>query len=331
MKVLRFIVILIVILLVGYLILCATAPSEMQVERTTTINAPKAAVWEQVVNLNNWDNWSPWKEQDTATVTTVTGPERQPGQQYEYQSKKMGAGKMTIAAVEGDVMKYDMHFIKPFESKAGGWLKVEGNDGAVKVTHYFKSPTSFMMRGMAKLMGGGKMMNEMFDRGLELLKIYTESGKGQVPAGAGYDIKEATFPATTFATLRKVVKFAEMDSFFAKSFAQLQASAATNIKGNAHVLAYKYDEAAGEMDIAVAFPVSAPVKGATMVSIPESKGYMVIVNGPYSGLMPAHMAMTEYAMANGMNEPMAIEEYVAMPPQVTDSTKFVTNIYYIKQ
>lgn len=324
-KILRFLLILIVILLVGYLILCATAPAEMVAEKSTTINAPKEIVWNQVVNLKNWDNWSPWKESDSTVTTITTEPDGQVGTKYSYDSKKSGSGSMTITGIEGSTMNYDMHFVEPFEADAKGWVKLEDDNGATKVTHHYAGPTVFWMRGMVTLFGK-KMLEMSFARGLEMLKEYTESGKAGAPAPA---VTEATFPATTFATIRKTIAFAEMDSFFAKAYADLGAAAGSMITGNAHSITYKWDEANGQADVAAAFPVSGPVKGMAMVSIPETKGYMLKYVGPYSGLYGAHMTISQKLAEQKFPFGVAIEEYEKMAPDEPDTNKYVTNIYYL--
>lgn len=327
-KVLRFLLILIVILFVGYLILCIATPATMTVVRSTTINAPKNVVWNQMVDLENQQNWSPWKEMDPSIKTTITGPAGQVGQKSEWTSND-NVGDMTISAVEGDSMRYDLHFVKPFAGEAVGWVTVSGEDGAVVATNGYSGESSFWMRGMSALFGK-RMMEKMLDRGLELLKEYVESGKAEVPAPA-YVIEEYTFPATTFATIRKTVKFNEMDSFFGPSYQAIAAAAGSQIKGNSHTITYKWDEANGEADVAAAFPVSGPVKGMAMVDVPESKGYKLVLTGGYSmnNFMNAHMAIGKHAAENGLTEPLAIEEYIVTPEQEPDSNKWVTHIYYL--
>lgn len=328
-KVLRFLGILIVILFVGYLILCATSPAEMRIEKSTTINAPKSVVWNQMVDFNNYDHWSPWKEQDSTITSTITGTAGQPGHMSAWVSEKSGSGNMTISSINGDTMRYDLHFLTPMEGIAKGWSIAEEAEGAVKVTNGFSQECGFWSRGMNTLFVK-KMLETNIVRGLELLKEYCESGKAEAPAPS-YDITEATFPATTFATIRKVVKFSEMDSFFSQSYQALGAAAGSLIKGNSHTIAYKWDQENGEADLAAAFPVSGPVKGMAMVDIPESKGYMLKMVGPYSGFMDAHMAIGKHAGENGITDPLVIEEYVVTPQQEKDSTKYVSHIYYLKK
>lgn len=331
-KFLKFLGILILILLVGYLILCAVSPSEVDIKRSITINAPKDVVWNQMVNLKNGDNWSPWKKMDSTIVSVITGPEAQVGQKSEWDSKNSGSGNMTITEVSGYTMKYDLVFIKPFPGTAKCWVSVEGTDGNVTATQAYKAESGFFMRGANKLFGK-PFLESQFDVGLGLLKEYCESGKAgsATPSAPIVDIVEATFPATTFATIRKTVKFTEMDSFYSQSYEALGKAAGASIKGNAHSITYAWDEANGQGDMAAAFPVSAAVAGTTMVNIPESKGYMVKYTGPYSGFYAVHGQIAKYAAENGLTDPLVVEEYIAMPPQVTDSNKFVTHIYYLKK
>lgn len=327
-KVLRFLLILIIILFVGYLILCIATPAQMTVVESTTINAPKNVVWNQMVDLENQQNWSPWKEMDPTVKTTITGPAGQVGQKSAWTSES-NVGEMTIITIEGDSMRYDMHFVEPFEGDAVGWVTVSGEDGAVVATSGYSGETSFWMRGMNALFGR-RMMEKMLERGLELLKEYVESGKAEVPA-PNYEIAEITYPATTFATVRKTVKIAEMNQFFGPAYAEVAAAAGSQIRGNSHSITYKWDETNGEGDIAAAFPVSGPVKGMAMVDIPETKGYKLVLVGPYTteNFMGAHMAMRKHAGENGLAEPLVIEEFVTGPEQEADSNKWVTHIYYL--
>lgn len=326
-KVLRFLLILIVILFVGYLILCATSPAQMNVERSTTINAPKPIVWHQVTHLDNFKHYSPWQENDPTIESTITGPSGEPGHKSSWVSENSGSGEMTITSIDGDTMKYDMHFIAPFEGTAKGATIVESTDEGTKVTCTYKSDASFMMRGANTLFFSG-FMGSMFERQLELLKEHVESGEAEMPAPV---ISEATFPATEFVAIRKEIGMDEMESFFGEAYQKLGSMAGDKITGTAYSITYKWDEENGKADVAAAFPVSGPVKGAEMISIPEKQGYMLTYTGPYSGLQNAHMALYQHADKNGLNDPLAIEEYVVMPPQETDTNKFVTKIYHLER
>ncbi|MCB0696902.1 MAG: SRPBCC family protein [Chitinophagaceae bacterium] len=330
-KVLRFLGILILILLVGYLILCATAPATLTIERSITINAPKDMVWNQMVNLKNYEHWSPWAEQDSTINSVYSGTDGQVGARSEWTSARSGSGNMTITSVDGYTMNFDLQFITPFKGEAKCSYKVEGEDGKVVASQTYSQETGFLMRGAATLFTG-KMLGANFERGLELLKNYCESGKAEMPA-PHYEITEVTFPATKFAAIRKVIPFAEMDGFFKESYGKIGAAAGDKITGHAYDITYMWDQANGQADVAAAFPVSADVKGMTMINVPESKGYKLQMVGSYSmeNFMNAHSALHNYAAENGLTDPLMLEEYVAGPQEEADSNKYITNIYYLHQ
>lgn len=331
MKVLRFLIILILILVVGYLVLCAVSPKEMTVERSTTINAPASVVWDQMVHFKNWPNWSPWEEMDSTITNTYSGNDGEPGSTSHYTSKKSGEGKMTNTGVTGMKMTYDLEFIKPFKAMTTGYVAVTEENGATKATQHFHEEVPFMMRGASALMGGEKMIRESFDRGLTLLKEYSE--KHASDGNGGMTVQDVQFPGYTYATIRKTIPWAEMEKFFSDTYGMLGKEAGQRIIGPASCLAYNWDTVKHEADLAVGFPVSGTdaVKSANMIAVPASSAYMIEYKGPYSGFMGAHGALGQHIAAKGKTPSLVIEEYIVGPHDQPDSTQWVSKIYYLYQ
>lgn len=329
MKVLRFLLILILILVVGYLVLCAVSAKEVNVERSTTINAPASVVWDQMVHFKNWDNWSPWKEMDSTIVNDYTGVDGEPGSTSHYVGKHSGEGTMTNIGVTGMKMTYDLHFIKPFEAMTTGSVRVEEKDGAVVATQSFHQDVPFMMRGASALMGGEKMITTSFDRGLELLKKYAEAHAAD--AGGNISIQEVQFPGYKYAAIRQTIGWGDMDKFFAEAYGKLGQAAGARIIGPASALYYTWDTAKHQTDVAATFPVSGTdaVSGATMIDVPAVSAYMVEYTGPYTGSMSVHESLGRHLGMMGKESSLVVEEYVVGPPAETDSNKYVTKIYYL--
>ncbi|MCB0699706.1 MAG: SRPBCC family protein [Chitinophagales bacterium] len=324
-KILRFLVILIIILFVGYLVLCATSASEIKVQSDTNINAPEELVWTQMSHFKYWDNWSPWKEADSTVNSVIEGPSGQPGNTSSWTSKESGTGNMKIESVEGHKMNYSMNFIEPFESTATGWVSTEsGENGTTKASWGFSTKPSFMERGFFALFMT-KQLQANFDRGLELLKEHCESGKAQVE----YDIMEVTFPATTFATIRKTIPMSEMMSFYETSRNALMEAVGDMKAGNPMGIFYSWEEEKGQTDMAIALPVSGPVKGMEMEEVPECKAYTIKMNGGYGQSYNAHMQLYGRLAKENKEAKGTIEEYVVGPHNETDTSKFVTSIYYL--
>lgn len=330
MKVLRFIIILILILCVGFLALCLFASKEVNVERSTTVNAPKSVVFSQIVKFNNWQHWNPWIEQDSSTKWDVRGTDGEKGSAYHYVGQKIGEGTTINDGVTDGEMKYKLEILKPFPVNAGGYYKVASEGGKTKVTWYYHQDLQFYQRGFMAIMGVGKMLGKTFDRGLELLKTYSEAHADDTAVVGG--ITDIMYPAHTYAAVRKVVKWTDMHQFFMDCYALLGQQIGPRISGPASALYYNWDEANMQADMAACFPVSsnAPFTGGTIIEVPASAGYKIVYVGPYNNNMKlAHTALQQHVQAAGKTSKLVIEEYIKMPSNETDSNKYETNIIYL--
>lgn len=323
-KVLRFILILIIILLVGYLILCISSPKEIDIEKTTTIEAPADLVWSQVGSFDHWDKWSPWIEADSTVIAKNSGPSGEVGNKYEWTSEKSGSGEMIITSTQGYNMMYDMHFIEPFEGNAKGRMIVEPTDSGTKVIWGYHSVSSFIMRGVWAL-AGEKMLGAQLERGLELLKERIENGEVSMT----YEVKASTFPATIYATVRQTVSMDSLMSAFTINKEKLDAVVEDKVNGNFSGIFYDWNPETNMTDFAVAYPVNEKVDGAEIIEIPESNCYMIKYTGDYSLSEKMHMQLEEHAQKAGKEITYKIEEYEQGPFNQPDANKYVTTIYYL--
>lgn len=331
-KVLRFLGILILILLVGFLVLCLVTPAEFVMERSTTINAPKAVVWNQMSKFNNWTNWSPWEEMDSTMKWEVTGTDGEKGSEYHwFGSKSSGEGRITNTGVTEGKMTYSMQFISPMEGTSDGFVQVEEKDGKVIATWHFHENMGFFMRGMGAVMGMKSMMQTSFDRGLELLKTYSEAHANDVSSGGTFNIEETQFTARTYAGIRKVINWADMMKFYSDTYEAMGKALGNRIAGPPSDIVYKWDETNQQADMHVGFPVAdnKPVEGGTIVEVAASPAYKIVYTGGYSGSAAAHIALGEHIGKNGKKMGLVIEEYIKGPGDTKDSNQYVTNIYYL--
>jgi len=333
-KVLRFIGVLLLVLVAGFLILCITAPKETVVEKNIVINAPKEIAWEQMVNFGNWSHWSPWQEKDSTIVVTLSGQQGLPGSSYSWTSKNSGTGTVTSTKLEGTKMSFDMVFKEPWESKADGYVMVEPAGTQTKATWAFHAANTFLSGGIMKLMGMmGMSVGNDFERGLQLLKEYSEKHAADAPA-SNFNIETIQFPAHNYACIKTTLTINDMQAmhqFFGEAYAALGKAAGQRITGPASALYYTWDEKTGKTDMAAAFPVSGnePVADAVMQAVAASKAYQVSYQGGYEGSGKAHEALTRHIAANGEKQQLVIEEYLRGPGEEKDSTKWLTNIIYL--
>jgi effector-binding domain-containing protein len=330
-KVLRFIVILLLILIVGVVVLGLIAPKDVTVERSLTINAPTDAVFTQMGNFRNWEHWSPWYRADPTSKIVYSGEDGKAGSSYHWTGdpKKTGEGEMTATEINGTSMKYALHFLKPWEQKADGFIKAEdAGNGTTKASWGFSAHYPFPWNAMLVFMDMDKMLGKDFEAGLKNIKDYVEKN----PAGSSaFKITETQFPGSNYAAIRKTISWSEMEQFFGDSYEKLHKAAGDQVSGAPAGIYYTWDEKNQKTDAAAAFPVpkGAVVKDATMIDVPGSRAYEIVYTGGYSGSMAAHDAMGKHIAAKGEKQHLVIEEYVKGPGNEKDSNKYVTNIYYL--
>lgn len=318
---------LLLVLIAVFLILAATQPNDKKIERSITIKAPQNEVFNQISNFKNWPNWSPWIAKDPSVKLSYKGVDGQVGSSYRWLSDDSGDGEMTSTKVDNGELGYALLFIKPWEGHADGSLKTEDlGNGETKVTWTMISHNSFPMRAMGFLLE--KFVGNDFETGLGLLKKYVETH----PSGLKMsDVVEKEFPAQTYASIRKTVSFNEIQQFSTDAFTQLAAAAGDRMSGTAATFYYTWNDTTHTTDMAPAFPVrgAEPVKGAVMVSIPQSHVCMIAYKGGYSGLGKAHEILGQYVAQKAKKINTVLEEYISGPANEADSNKWVTNINYI--
>jgi effector-binding domain-containing protein len=96
---------------------------------------------------------------------------------------------------------------------------------------------------------------------------------------------------------------------------------------------YKYDEKEMKADMAAAIPVAdakANVKGYQLIEIPAGKALQIAYYGAYEKSGDAHMAIDKYMKEKNLTmNTHVIEEYVTDPMHEPDTSKWLTNIYYM--
>lgn len=140
------------------------------------INAPMAKVFAIINDLNQFDAWNPFKPMDP-NVKSWFGPITQgEGAEYNYESKKIGTGRMTFTGVyDNSVIKLKMEFLKPNQEVAlCEWRLTHVGDG-VEMTWTMDGERKPLMALIVKVMGMDKMMTKHFADGLLRLKALAEA------------------------------------------------------------------------------------------------------------------------------------------------------------
>lgn len=145
---------------------------KMNVVRSIHINATPEQIFPKINNLAEWSTWSPWMILEKGVKVEV----KDGGKFQSWEGNRIGSGNMRITGeIENKQVDIDLTFLKPYKSKAKVGIMLTGKDSGTTVTWTMDSNLPFFLFWMKKAMSAFIGMD--FERGLKLLKDYTEEGK----------------------------------------------------------------------------------------------------------------------------------------------------------
>ena len=309
-------------------------PSEVQVERSIVINAPKSTIYAQINRPANWVHWSPWYEKDTNARISYFGPEEgnQSGYNWSSRNSEVGTGKLTIRkSLNNDSIYTQLDFMENGSAEASFAFTPEG--AATKMVWSFTCNMSkpFII---GKYLGlfMDKMIGSDFEKGLTNLKAYTE----KIAASSNSDIKLAyiNIPEQPFLSVHVNCKPTEIAAKLGESYGLITEWIKKNdmkMAGSPLAIYHRYD-ASAVVDMEPAIPVTAAKAGSDQVQKGIIKAQMVVVAdyyGDYEKSSIAHDAINKWITDNGKKiTGSPWEQYITDPMMETDTAKWLTKIYY---
>ena len=168
MKILKYLLLLVLIIVIGGAIYLATLDGKYDVQRSKVIKAPVEVVFNKVNDYKTWQSWSPWLWKDPTTKLTFGNVTSGNGANYSWDSenKDVGAGSIeTIESKDNESLDQKIKFTKPWESESDiYWTFIPAEGGGTKVTWGMKGEMPFMMRYMASKMD--EYVGKDYDSGL---------------------------------------------------------------------------------------------------------------------------------------------------------------------
>jgi uncharacterized protein YndB with AHSA1/START domain len=170
------IAVILAIAIAAVLILAATKPTTLRVQRSVSINAPPERIFSLISDFHQWVTWSPYEQKDPAMKRTYSGAERGKGAVYAWDGdKNVGSGRMEILDVSAPskiVIKLD--FFKPFEGHNTAEFTMLPQGDGTHVTWLMHGPANFMSRLIQVFMNLDNLIGKDFEAGLANLKTITE-------------------------------------------------------------------------------------------------------------------------------------------------------------
>jgi hypothetical protein len=168
MKLIKKILLGLAVIIVVFLIVVATRPADFRVERSATIAASPAVLFEQVNDHHKFAAWNPFLKIDPNVKNTYSGPDAGVGAMCSWDGNSdIGAGSSTIIESKpGELVRQRMDWKRPMEGVAtvDFTFKTEGDKTVVTWAMYGKN--GFMGKAMSLFMDCDKMCGPQFEQGL---------------------------------------------------------------------------------------------------------------------------------------------------------------------
>lgn len=170
------ILIILAVIIVILFIVAALRPPEFQVERSATIAASPAIVFDQVNDLKKYQAWNPWSRLEPTAEHTFSGPPAGVGASLAWAGKKIGAGRLTIAESRpGELIKMRLEFIKPFAANHTAEFTLRAEGGQTLISWSMSGVNNCMFRVMGLFFNMDKVVGKQFEDGLANLRALAEA------------------------------------------------------------------------------------------------------------------------------------------------------------
>ncbi|MFC0605311.1 SRPBCC family protein [Winogradskyella pulchriflava] len=335
MKALKYILLLLLVLIIGFSIYIAVQPNSFEVTRTKTIKAPQAVVYNNVIDFKNWEAWNSWVEAKPETKVTLPEQTKGVGGSFSWEDED-GIGTMkTVATTPNNSITQEMQF-DDFPKNDVTWDLKPNEDGTTEVTWTISGKDlPFIFKAFSTLMGGmEKQIGPHYERGLTLLdsilqeemKVYSINIEGVTQHSGGYYLYNTTS-----------CKFSEFEQNMKAMLPKVGAYAMTHnitLAGPPFVLYHKWDEENNAVIFSCCVPTNSKIvseePGILTGQLESFKAVKTVLKGNYDNLKEAWEATMKYITENNLEiidaGPM-LETYITDPMSQPNPADWVTEIY----
>ena len=329
----KLIYILIPILLFGlYLIACFLGPIAYKGEQETKIDGSYPLVYLFLNDIKDWPKWYSWKKEDPSLKFSPGGRDINVGASFTYDGINFGKGIVEMLESEQDsLVTARMRNSKwPSDLMMNWQIIPQGNQYVyVKCFARLKKPIPFFKRAM--YLGLQSKIDNMLKQDIEGLKGYIE---GLVHSDFG--VKQDTFKTTVYYGIMEPVLSYKLPAFFARSFPKIYKYLdSVNVKyiGPPVNLTLDWEGTSGYVYSMAALPIEKKIRpglGFDILEVNQNPCIKLEHFGSYKTLRNAHAKLDYLFRRNNqvIDKPI-IEEYVTSPSQEPDTSKWLTNIYYL--
>jgi uncharacterized protein YndB with AHSA1/START domain len=157
------------------LIVAAMQRAEYHVERSRTIAAPAALLFDQVNDHKKFEKWNPWQKMDPESKTTYSGADSGVGAIASWKGEKVGEGSAIITESKpAELVRQRMDWKAPMEGVSTVDFTFKPMADKTTVTWAMYGTNNFMGKIFSLFMDCESMCGPEFEKGLaDLEKVVT--------------------------------------------------------------------------------------------------------------------------------------------------------------
>ena len=306
MKALKLVLIAATLLVALFLIVGLFAPKEVEVRRSTKINAPTAAVFPHLQYFDKLIKWHPWFQKDPNLLQSVKGNDGQVGAIRRWDSKMadVGSGEETILeVVDRSYIKTDVNIKSPRASRGINQFSLVDANNRTQVIWQFKYTVPYPFNSFLLFGTDVQPLEKVFSQGLQVLKQKIENFE---KSAVNYMVNEQDFAGGTYLVRRATLKNDQIKDFAEQAMTELR-----DIRQNAGLkragfpvgMVYSVDHDAKTVDYAYGLPVGASSLGNEEIIelAPKSDVQSIFVVDLVTNRISAHRFMEKHMKRSEKN------------------------------
>jgi len=174
----RIIVPVALVIVAALAVFVQTRHDRFHIERSTTTEAPSAAIFPHINDFHRWTAWSPSERIDPALQRSYDGRPSGLGAGYRWVgNNQVGEGSMRITESTPDrKVGIALEFIKPFKASNTATFTLVPDASGTRVTWAMDGQNTLVSKLMGLFMNMDRMIGGEFEKGLASLKGIAEGG-----------------------------------------------------------------------------------------------------------------------------------------------------------
>lgn len=343
MKILKYLLFLILIIVIGGSIFFGTKKGEFDYSENKVITAPSEILFDLINDYKSWEEWGPWMKLDSSMVITYTDLSVGEGASYSWESEheEVGSGSMeTLQVITNQKIDQKIVFNTPIgDSGSDVYWRFEKTDtvGQTRVTWGMKGEYTFMEKIFIYLQGEDTEvgMKEMLRSGLsnietlvqEKMKAFQVNVNGVTEYGGGYYLYTSASSRTDEIGQKMGPMFGTIMTFMQEN--NLSPS------GMPFTIYNEIDDMNGTVIFSACIPVKERI--ITLPGSPAICGYLqprtvvkTTLKGNYDYLGLAYVKANEYIADNNLQVDLSakmFEVYSNDPVEFPNPADWITEVY----